>query len=99
MMLGDKYANHDNINESSLNSSHLVREDNNAENNIQSNEQIDTAFNSDKPYVVPKQKPDNPTIAKNEIKYDGLRSWRSLLTDLVNTHVIFVFRHGKHLAY
>ena len=91
MMLSDKYANHDNINESSLNSLHLARinedtmtshimnrktTDNNAEHNIQSNRllQIDTAINSDKPYVVLKQKPDNPTITKNEIKYDGLRS-------------------------
>ena len=48
--------------------------DNNAKNNIQSNQQIDTAFNSEKPYVVPKQKPDSPTITKSEIKYDGLRS-------------------------
>ena len=89
MMLSDKYANHDNINESSLNSSHLAQinedtmtshimnrktADNNSENNIQLNQQIDAAFNSDKLYVVPKQKPDNPTITKNEIKYDGLRS-------------------------
>ena len=79
IMLSDKYTNHDNINESSLNTSHLARNedattshimnrkttDNNAENNTQSNQlvQIDIAFNSDKPYVVP-----------NEIKYDELRS-------------------------
>ena len=87
MMLSDKCTNHDNINESSLNSSHLARinedtmtshimnrktTDNNAENNTQSNQLLQ--IDSDKPYVVPKQKSDNPTITKNEIKYDGLRS-------------------------